>query len=102
MLQNAKVTAFTVFELLRENQLGGRGITPHPHPPRLGLKKTRENTDNSSIRIYVNKIENTITFKSKTRYLDLLKPKTIKLLRSTQNKIINDKNSKNVPHLQIN
>ena len=35
MLQNFRVTAFTVFELLRENHLGGK-ITPHP-PPRLGL-----------------------------------------------------------------
>ena len=34
MLQNARVTAFTVSELLRENQHGGK-ITP---PPRLGLK----------------------------------------------------------------
>ena len=25
MLQNTRVTAFTVFELLRENQLGGEG-----------------------------------------------------------------------------
>ena len=33
MLQNAKVTVFTVSELLRENQLGGK-ITP---PPRLVL-----------------------------------------------------------------
>ena len=31
MQQNSRVTAFTVFELLRENQLGGRGgITPPP------------------------------------------------------------------------
>ena len=28
MLQNARVTAFAVFELLRENQLGGGKITP--------------------------------------------------------------------------
>ena len=26
MLQNSRVTAFTVFDLLRENQLGGRGV----------------------------------------------------------------------------
>ena len=32
--QNSRVTAFTAFELLRENQLGG-GI--NPLPPRLGL-----------------------------------------------------------------
>ena len=33
MLQNSRVTAFIVFELLRENQLGGGKITPPP--PRL-------------------------------------------------------------------
>ena len=32
MLQNSKVTAFTIFELLKENQLGGK-ITPPPLPP---------------------------------------------------------------------
>ena len=37
MLQNSRVTAFTVFELLRENQLGGK-ITPSPLP-RLGLNE---------------------------------------------------------------
>ena len=41
MLQNARVTAFTVTELLRGNQQGGGGVKlPYPHPPRLGLKKT--------------------------------------------------------------
>ena len=35
MLQNARVTAFTVFELVRENHLGDK-ITPIP--PRLGLR----------------------------------------------------------------
>ena len=30
MLQNAKVTAFTVSELLRENQQGVK-LPPHPH-----------------------------------------------------------------------
>ena len=29
MLQNASVTAFTISELLRENQQGGK-INPHP------------------------------------------------------------------------
>ena len=34
MLQNARVTAFTISELLRENQRGGRGkITPIPLQP---------------------------------------------------------------------
>ena len=37
------------------------------------LKKHRENIENSSIRISVNKIENRITFKIKTgHYLDIL------------------------------
>ena len=30
MLQNSRVTAFTVFELLRENQLGGKITPPRP------------------------------------------------------------------------
>ena len=54
------------------------------------LKKHRK-TDNPSIKIYVNKIENGITSKTKTRYyLKLLTPETIKLLGSTKNKIINN------------
>ena len=36
ILQNARVTAFTVSELLRETQQVGK-ITPPPPPPRLGL-----------------------------------------------------------------
>ena len=52
------------------------------------LKKHGEEIDNPSIRIYVNKIENRITFKIKTEYyLELLTPDTIKLLGSTGNKI---------------
>ena len=48
------------------------------------LKKHRK-TDNPSIKIYVNKIENGITSKTKTRYyLKLLTPETIKLLGSTK------------------
>ena len=66
------------------------------------LKKNRENIDNTSIRIYVNKIENRITFKIKTGYyLELLTPETMKLLGSTENKITKDKNGENVPHLEI-
>ena len=43
------------------------------------LKKHSENVDNPSIRIYVNKIENRITFKIKSGYyLELLKPETMK------------------------
>ena len=41
MLQNVRVLALTVSELLRENQQGGGGgavkLTPIPHPPRSGL-----------------------------------------------------------------
>ena len=52
--------------------------------------------------IYVNKIENRITFKIKTRYyLELLMPETVKLLGSTKSKITKDENGKNVPHLEI-
>ena len=50
------------------------------------LKKNGENTDNPSIRIFVNKIENRITFKIKNGYsLELLTPETMKLLGSTKN-----------------
>ena len=38
MLQNTKVTAFTISELLRENQQGGRGGGGKITPPRLGLR----------------------------------------------------------------
>ena len=48
------------------------------------LKKHSESVDNPSIRIYVNKIENRITFKIKSGYyLELLTPETMKLLGST-------------------
>ena len=41
----------------------------------------------------MNKIENRITFKMKTGYhLELLTPKTMKLIRSSKNKITKDKN----------
>ena len=52
------------------------------------LKKHSESVDNSSIRIYVNKIENRITFKIKSGYyLQLLTPETMKLLGSAETKI---------------
>ena len=64
--------------------------------------KNWEKTNNSSIRIYLNKIENRTTFKTKTRYfLELLTPETMKLLKSTQNKITKNENDENVPHLEI-
>ena len=52
--------------------------------------------------IFVNEIENRITFKIKTGYyLKLLNPETIKLLGSTKIKINKDKNSENMSHLEI-
>ena len=52
--------------------------------------------------IHVNKIEDRITFKTKTGcYLELLTPETMKLLESTRSKINTDKNDENVPHLKI-
>ena len=66
------------------------------------LKKHGENTDKPSVQIYINKIENRVTFKIKNGYsLELLTPETMKLLWSTENKITKDKNDKNVPHLEI-
>ena len=66
------------------------------------LKKHGENTDKPSVQIYVNKIENRVTFKIKNGYsLELLTPETMKLLGSTKNKITKDKNGENVPHLEI-
>ena len=66
------------------------------------LKKRSESVDNPSIRIYINRIENRITFKIKNGYyLELLTPDTMKLLGSTESKTTKDKNSENVPHLEI-
>ena len=66
------------------------------------LKKQSENVDNPSIRIYVNKIENRITYKIKNGYyLELLTTETMNLLGSTENKITKDKKGENVPHLEI-
>ena len=66
------------------------------------LKKHREKTANPSIRIYINKIENRITFKIKTRYyLVLLTPETMKLVASTKNEITKNENGENVPNLDF-
>ena len=49
-------------------------------------------TDNSQIRIYVNKIENRITFKVKIGYyLERLIPETMKLLGNSEKRQINIK-----------
>ena len=53
-------------------------------------------------KIYVNKIENRITFKIKNGYyLELLTTETMKLLGSTERKMTTDKNGENVPHLEV-
>ena len=62
------------------------------------LKKYSEIVDNPLIKMYVNEIENRVTFKN--RNLDLLTPETMILLGSTESKIAKDKNGENVPHLE--
>ena len=54
------------------------------------------------MRMYINKIENRITFKIKSGYyLELLTSETMKLLGSPESKITKDKNSENLPHLEV-
>ena len=66
------------------------------------LKEHNENVNNPSIKIYVNKIGNRITFKIKSGYyLELLTPETMKLLGSAESKIAKDKNGENVPYLEV-
>ena len=66
------------------------------------LKKHGEKTDNLSVRIYVNKIENRITFKIKTGYyLEFLTPETMNLLGTIKIKITKDENGENISHSEI-
>ena len=66
------------------------------------LKKHSESVDNPSIKIYINRIENRITFKNKSGYyLELSTPETMKLLGSNESKITKNKNGENVPHLEV-
>ena len=66
------------------------------------LKKHSENVYDPSIKKYVNKIENRVTFKIKNGYyLELLTPETMKLLGSTESKITKNKNGENVTHLEV-
>ena len=52
--------------------------------------------------MYINRIENRITFKIKNGYyLELLTPETMKLLGRTKRKITKDKNGETVPHLEV-
>ena len=66
------------------------------------IKKQQKLTDNHTIKIYVNKRENRITFKIETGYnLKLLTFETVKLLGIIKNKVIKDKCGENVPDLEI-
>ena len=66
------------------------------------FKKCGANIDKTLVKIYVNKIENIITFKIKNGCsLELLTPETMKLPGSTKNKTTKDKNGENVPHLEF-
>ena len=52
--------------------------------------------------MYINRIENRITFKIKNGYyLELLTPETMKLSGSTESKITKNKNGESVPHLEV-
>ena len=60
------------------------------------------NDNNPSIKMYTNKIENSITSKTKAGFcLELLTPETMKLLGSTKSNITEDGNGEKVPHLTI-
>ena len=58
------------------------------------LKKHETVTDNLSIMMYVNKIENRIKFELST-------PETMKLFGITKSEITKDENGENVPYLEI-
>ena len=65
-------------------------------------KKYGGNTDNPSIRIYVNKIQNRIIFRIKAGYfLEILTSETMKFFGSSKGKATNDKSSKDVSHWEI-
>ena len=67
------------------------------------INNDKDNDKNKpSVKIYINRVENRITFKIKSGYsLELLTKETMKLPGSTNNKITKDKNGENVPHLKI-
>ena len=65
------------------------------------IKKHETLSENPSIKIYPDKIENRIIFKIKTGYkLELLTPETMKLLGSTKKIVDLDKNGERVPKLE--
>ena len=66
------------------------------------IKKHETIGGNAPILIYANTINNRIVFKIKTGYkLELLSKETMKLLGSTKDITDSDKNSENVPRLEV-
>ena len=66
------------------------------------LEKHETVTDNPSIKIYINKIENRIKLKIKSGYyLELLTPETMKILGGTKTKITKDETGEDIPYLEI-
>ena len=65
------------------------------------VKKRGEKTVNPSIQVYINEIENRITFEIKTQHLELLTRGTMKLPVSTKSKINQYENGENVSNLEI-
>ena len=66
------------------------------------IKKHEILADKLPVQIYVNKIQKRVTFEIKSGYyLKLLTLETLKLLGSTEEIIIKDKNDENVPHLEV-
>ena len=67
------------------------------------LKKHAKVTNNLSIMIQVNKLENRTTFIiNKGYYIELLTPETMKLLGNSAKKINKDENGKYISHFEIN
>ena len=65
------------------------------------IKKHKTFTENPPVQIHQNKIKNRIIFKIKTGYkLELLTPKTMKLLGSTNKDADGDKNGETVPKFE--
>ena len=62
-------------------------------------RKHEELTGNLSVKIYVYKIENKITFKIKKGITTTFN--SMELLGNTTSKILKDKNGENVPYLEL-
>ena len=66
------------------------------------IKKHETLSDNPQIRIYVNKIENRITFKiERGYYLKFITLATVILLGNAKSKITKNENGEHAPHLEI-